>query len=146
FSVMRCQPLRRALGLMNNRINMQLKLRTETKDVLASGTLITFGSEESIFELTHNGECLTLRVKFVDEDGKNWKEHRETKFDPVSATEGRFTFFNFNNNLGVYTTKPAYIGDIGGRELFFQYKIDDMTESVSKVIFYTFYLGGSVNG
>ncbi|HIF9507353.1 TPA: DUF6864 domain-containing function [Photobacterium damselae] len=129
---------------------MTLKLKTETKDILYSGSLITFSHDETIFELNHNDEELRLRVKFVDEQNKHWKEHGRVLFEPIdaieNATDGRITFFNFNNPLGVYSNKPMLLGDIGGRRLYFQYKIDDMTESTSKVITYTFYLGESVNG
>jgi len=129
---------------------MILKLKTETKDVLYSGSLITFLNEESIFELTHNDENLTLRIKFIDEKDKHWENHGRVLFEPLNAienaTDGRITFFNFNNPLGVYSTKPVPLGDIGGRYMYFQYKVDDMKESASKVLIYTFYLGGSVNG
>lgn len=119
-------------------------IKSETSEVLATGSFFTYGEEESSIHLQHKGEKITLFIKFIDEDGKDWKNHREQFFDAIDEQSARITFKNYTNNLGVFTLKPLKLGTIGRRELFFQYKIDDLQNSDAKLVFYTFHLGAEV--
>ena len=106
-----------------------------------SGSLITAGLGETSYVLNHNGEELTIILNFVDDNDKTAKLRREVEL--VDSTTAKFTFFNYKNALGTYSTEPLPLGSIGGRELIFQYRIDDL-QSLSKLVFYTFYLGKEV--
>lgn len=120
---------------------MNVKITSNDKDVLCSGSVITFGLGETRFDIHHNNEELGFIINFIDEEGDDAK--RRNNFEIISDTLGKLTFYNYKSSSGIYTTKPAYLGTIGNRELYLQYRIDNL-ESNSKLLFYTFYLGTEV--
>ncbi|OUL58799.1 DUF6864 domain-containing function [Pseudoalteromonas ulvae] len=122
-----------------------LNIKSQSSDVLATGSFITFGNEESSLCLEYQNEHITIHLKFVDEEGKNSDSDRRKEFDVLGDQEARFTFYNYKTGLGAFVLQPMDLGSIGNRKLYFQYKIDDLHNSPSKLVFYTFHLGSEVN-
>lgn len=122
-----------------------VKIKSHSSDILATGSFITFGDEESSLCLEYNNENITVYLKFVDEDGKDKDSDRKKEFEVVGELEARFTLYNYKTGLGAFILKPMHLGSIGGRELYFQYKIDDLHNSPSKLVYYTFHLGAEVD-
>ena len=120
---------------------MSIKISSAGKEIFYSGNIITFGLGESRFDLHHNGEDLSFIFEFVDEEGTDVKMRRD--FELVNETTGKIIFYNYLSPHGSYTKEPIVLGSIGKRQLFLQYRIDNL-ESKSKIFFYTFYLGEEV--
>lgn len=121
-----------------------VSITSESTQVLATGSFITYCGEESRIHLHFNNEDIYLNIKFVDEEGKSSESDRKKEFEAVGEAEARLTLYNYKGALGTFLLQPMNFATIGGRELLFQYRVDDLYNSLSKLVFYTFYLGREV--
>ena len=120
----------------------KISITSSGKEIFHTGNLITFGLGETKFDLHHNGEELSFIFEFIDNKAVDAKPKRT--FEAISDTVGKLTFLNYKSSAGTFTIEPIYLGSIGKRELFLQYRIDDL-QSNSKIFFYTFYLGEAID-
>lgn len=126
-------------------MDADIKITSQSSEVLTSGSFITFRNEESSLCLSYKGETIIFKILFIDEEGKDTEKDRKKEFEVINDNEARFTLYNYKSGLGTFVLEPMLLGTIGDRELFFQYRIDDLHNSPSKLVFYTFHLGGEVS-
>ncbi len=116
-----------------------VKIRTGGTEVIASGTVISFGKSPIEFEFDN----LKLIFEFHDDIlGTGVKETR-VEGAPVDNNTLKLTLHNFNNPLGAGSTKPVPLGVLGGRKLFLQYRVYSLGDA-DKTLQYTIYLGEGV--
>lgn len=102
--------------------------------VIGSGTLISFGNDDVVFEF--GTENLTLKVILSFENNGG-----EIKLDAksLSTTDLRFTLFNAISVLGSGPLVPIGIGELNGKKLFISFRVYTIDDSDQRTIHYTFY-------
>jgi len=121
-----------------------MKIKTGDKDVLETGSVISFGKEPVEFTLNDplSGD-MVLRLVFVDDQSKTIFE---VQTELINQTTLEFRLINFNVITGIGNAEPISLGTLAGRRLFFNYRVYSLNNSDMKTIHYTFYLGEVVNG
>ena len=118
-----------------------IRITSGDKEIFFSGSVITYEMQDTTINLEHNGEALKFIFKFEDKSPDH--PERGIGLEVASPTIGIITFYNYTSSNGTFSTQPINLGSIGGHELYFQYRIDDL-QACSKLFFYTFYLGQEV--
>jgi hypothetical protein len=117
----------------------QVTIKIDDNDVLANGS-ITARPDQSVFFQIDN---LTLKMVFENTDGGGDKPDVTSTIE--SDTLLTLKFVNFTNPLGV-----SYLADLGffdGRTLGIMLTVHSVgSEHHTKLINYTLYLGGPVDG
>jgi hypothetical protein len=113
------------------------RIRSGGKDVLASGTVISFDMNPVEIELPDVNFKLVL--EFYDEEGKLDVRSEGSMVDEHTA---KLKLFNFKNPLGTGNTVPIQIGSIGDKKFYVALMIYSVSKT-NKTIHYTFYLGGA---
>lgn len=125
--------------MTNNPIN--IFITSDDRNLVASGTFITFPVGDSIINIDSNEEPLKFVFRFFDDE-----TDKSTRVVPdiKSKSTLELRLFNFNNELGNFNLEPAKIGTVYNRELFFSYFINSLGATRMKKITYSFYLGKEV--
>jgi hypothetical protein len=119
-----------------NQLALPVKLRTSEKDIIASGSVHTFASD--------NLEISIAQFKFIF-NFINDTEPQRINF----RNDGDYTLildlYNFTNSLGSGTTSPYQIGHLMDRKLYIGFMVYALNPTSSKTVHYTFMLGESIN-
>jgi hypothetical protein len=109
-----------------------LQIKTASRDVVATGTVITADNKNLEFQVADIQIILTF-----DTDGG------EPRFGSASAIGSTLTLplFNFNNPMGSGTNAPIEIGKLHGRKLLLSFAIHALTPDSVKTVHYTFMVG-----
>jgi hypothetical protein len=116
----------------------QFKILSGDKEVFQEGTVITFNNEGIIFEIKD------IKVKLSFENDTSIKKpsmKAENSEDKILT----FKLINFNNPLGIATTKPLQIGTITGRTLFLNFSVHTIGNTAQKTVHYTYYFEKEAN-
>jgi len=112
---------------------MDLKLQVGGCEVVASGTVV--GNPQQPIEI----ELQNLHLRLDFETDKENKEQR-VSITTLTSTELQLKYINFNNPTGTGNKNPIHLGTLGGKELYFNYRIYALNDEVGKSVQYTFYL------
>lgn len=109
------------------------RIKTGDYDVIASGTVITFGDQPTEIFF---GETQKLSLKFVF-----LTEGIGMKMESVQANENslELRLFNFNQGLNQGNLEPIRIGDENGKEVFLSFRSSRLNQSASRTLEYTIY-------
>lgn len=107
------------------------------KDVIASGTVHTFGSE--------NLEIVRGELKFIFEF-KNDSGTPRLQGEALSTTTLKLMLYNFDNPLGAGTNNPIEVGTLQNRKLYITFTVYAFNPSSVKTVHFTFFLGESISG
>ncbi|WFR64293.1 hypothetical protein P9222_09030 [Paenibacillus amylolyticus] len=112
------------------------KILSGQTEILSSGTLITYDENplKFIVEL-EAGFKLKVNMVFIDNDDST---DLDAEFDE-EAEEINLFFYNFDSPFGTGNSKPIPIGTLDNKKLFFNFRLNSITESKSKIFQYTFY-------
>lgn len=116
-----------------------LGISYEDKEVLSSGSLITFGSGPTTLALNFGGDHLRVIMEFSGDETSYEKQKIDAKVEGPDAV--RLHFINYNNPLGTFTGEPHRLGTVAGREVWLTYFIAGLQGSKSKHLTYTFFIG-----
>lgn len=123
---------------------MTVKLKVGSFDVLDTGVVNSHNDLPVEFHLTHKSENIICRMVFSerekDEDGK-YISNRHSKV--ISPNELEFNLSDWKIPTGVALPDPLDIGSIGGRELHLLIRIYGNNANDSRMISYTWLLGGT---
>jgi len=114
----------------------------EDKDVIASGSILTFGPASTVFHIKVADDHMNIAVTFADEPATPNKPNIKSEVVPPDTL--RLTFVNFNSVLGGHTTKPLELGTISDRRVWFIYRVVHLQNTPTKELHYTFYLDREV--
>lgn len=111
----------------------EIKISTDKKDVIFSGTVFQFEKEDVIFHIP----SLEFRLSFVSDDGN---PRAEGKYDNEKQ-EFCIQLYNYDNSLGVGLTKPMNIGSINDKKLYFICRVTTLSkQKENHLIHYTFFV------
>jgi Domain of unknown function (DUF6864) len=120
-----------------------MKIITGGKEVIGSGTVISFGTESVQFVIDDKPKDMTIEFKFIDDPSVKGSITESKIIDESSLV---MTFKNFNNSLGTGNVEPISIGTSNNRPLFLSYRIYALGSKGMKTIHYTWYLGEAIDG
>ena len=112
---------------------MELKIKSGGKDILHSGSVMSYEENTIVIELSSE-----MTMEFIFEEDPNRGESIESRFIPITPTYMKVFFVNFNSGLGAGSTTPVPLGDIDGRNLYMNYRISRLGNT--RNLEYTFYL------
>ncbi|WP_396137358.1 DUF6864 domain-containing function [Flavobacterium sp.] len=117
-----------------------MEIKVGNYEILTQGTVISIIDEPIDFFINEDAKGFIIRFIF-----KNDPEVTEKKINVESyETNGaKFTFINFNNNLGTGSFKPITVGTFNKRELLFSYRIYHL-EGAGQTMHYNWLLGKEV--
>lgn len=127
------------MTLKDNQSNQErnmLKITTGKRDVIETGSVISFNDEPIEFALPTRDSDLTFTIIFDTPTSTTeigWKK------EIVNETKVIIRLINFDSQIGVGFLKPEQIAIIGGRSLYialFARKIN-----LLRSLQYTFYIG-----
>ncbi len=111
---------------------MPVRLRTSGKDIIASGTAITFHNDNLEVHIAQ----FVFIFNFINEGTE-----QKINFRSEGPTRLVIELFNFNSSLGTGSSSPVKLGTLVNRELFLTFVVTSFSPSASKVVHYTFMLG-----
>lgn len=111
---------------------MQVQIRTNGLDVLASGTVITADNKDLEFQL----DTIRFVFSFLSDNGATRMEA-----GPQSTSTLYLILYNFNNSIGSGTTAPMPVGNIRGRKLWLSFMVYSINTESTKTVHYTFLAG-----
>lgn len=111
------------------------KLFSGGKEIISSGTFISFSNEPSQLHFYYNNEEYILEIAFEGDQTK----HTNIYFGP-DGEKIKFTFKNFNNEVAAINIETAHFAIIENRPAYANFVITDL-KSLRKKITYTIYLG-----
>jgi hypothetical protein len=121
-----------------------------SKQVLASGTLLTFGDQAADFDVSLNNDVARVRFEFLTDGGEVRAQYLTEPASygapgakPPPATV-RLQFFNLGYLGGTFADGPIRLGTVGGSSLWILYEVVAIAgRNVGKKIVYTFWEGPS---
>lgn len=125
--------------MTNSQISSPITLKQKSvgKDIIASGSVHTFDNKN--LELDISG--LRLIFNFLTDSKGQRMEH-----ELIDEKSLQLNVFNFDNFLGTGTIKPIKIGTIDNRHLYLSFIVHSISKESNKLVTYTFFLGGNVDG
>lgn len=115
------------------------KIEIGDYEVLESGCVTSIQNQDILFSLSDN---IKIRIQFNSTDSKEQTMNLKLNDD---STELTVELSNFNNPLGTEFANAIEIGKFQGRKLSMHVKVIGMRDSMNRVVFYTFLLGGLIN-
>lgn len=112
---------------------MNISIKIGQHDVLASGSVIGDPHTPIFIEVQNLSICLRFETDMV-----NTEKH--VAITNQTSTSVELTFTNFNNPKGTGNRVPILLGKLGGKELYFNYRIYALDGEVGKLLHYTFYV------
>ena len=122
---------------------MNIKIFSGEKEIVDSGSVILFNKDSNLEFDVKNAEYnfnFTLKINFIDNGDEVTKGERNIKAK-IDGNIINLTCYNFNNTLGTAPVSPYNLATIGGRELYLNFIVYQLSEDSSKHIIYTFYSG-----
>ena len=117
-------------------VENKLRIKSGIYDVLESGSVISVN--EDPIEFYFKG--LVFTFKFTHNTDISGSKVIATNRDDSKGIS--FEFINFNNPTGNGTKEPVLVGWADGRNLYLSYRISFKAIGYSRIIHYTWYLGG----
>lgn len=118
--------------------NKNVKISVGDYDVYASGSVVGILGQPISFSI----ESLLYTIEFVTDINQ---PKLTVKTELISKTHLKIVFINFDDTLGSGNITPIKYGNIGDRELLFQYRIYTLREDAGKMLHYTWLLGKNIN-
>lgn len=116
-----------------------LKIKSGDKDLIASGSMMTFDGDDIQIEIGNKEGPLLLILRFAkDEENKEVRKASEVKDQKTL----QITFYNYKDTR--FTTIPWNIGTLYKRKLYIVYHIEPMHNNEMRNITYSFFLGEEV--
>lgn len=121
---------------------MDVKVESQSVDVIASGTVIAFIHEPITISIGPPTDRLNIIIVFeiattpFPIPGSTKPEVRSEILNPSTL---RMTFKNVYAQAGYGTVNPFSIGTIEGKQVYMQYRIYDLGGTSDKMLHYTFY-------
>ena len=112
---------------------MEVKIKIGEYEVLAAGSVI--GNPQTPLQI--DIENLSLRLVFDTNKENLEKQVTVTNQTPTSL---ELTFINFDNPSGTGNRVPIHLGTLGGKALYFNYRIYALDGDSGKLLHYTFYV------
>ena len=113
----------------------KIKIETGKFEVFDTGTVISANNEPVDFSFSG----LTFRLIFQSDPGSPIMRVAAEQFG-AGKNGLAITFVNYDNSLGVGNKEPLKVGQIGGRDLYLNYRIYSLQPEFDKLIHYTWYL------
>jgi hypothetical protein len=119
--------------------NHNMKIQVGNKDVLESGSVITFDHSPVTLYLN---DSITVRIIFNEIDSKE----QTINYSALTSNLLEITCTNFHNSAGVGPSDLVEIGFLHNRKLYFLFRTSSFRnkEDKSLTIHYTFYLGDKI--
>ena len=114
--------------------------------MLASGTLMTFGDQQTDFDVFVGGDLARITFEFLEDSGEvrsNYLTEPPQENSPYGwgPPTFRLQFFNLRYS-GTFTDGPIRLGTVGGNSLWLVYEVTPaVLRRVGKRIAYTFWEG-----
>ena len=122
---------------------MNIKIFSEEKEIVDSGSVILFDKNSDLkFDIksTEYNFNFTLKFNFIDNGDEVTKGESRIK-TKIDGNIINLTCYNFNNSLGIAPVSPYELATIGGRELYLNFIVYQLSKESSKHIIYTLYFG-----
>ncbi len=109
-----------------------VNLMTDSKEIIASGTVFQFENENVIIKI----DDINIKMGFEDDGNKKPALIREYQ----DGKNVKFRFINYDSKLGVGLSKPIYLGKLDNRDFYFICRASNLGDSTgNRMINYTFY-------
>ena len=122
---------------------MNIKIFSGEKEIVDSGSIILFDKNSDLkFDIksTEHNFNFTLKFNFIDNGDEVAKGERNIKAK-IDGNIINLECYNFNNTLGTAPVSPYKLATIGGRDLYLNFIVYQLSEESSKHIIYTIYFG-----
>lgn len=113
-----------------------VKVKTSGKDVIASGSVNTFSSDNLEVQIAQ----FKFVFKFITNGSDQKIEYRSSGPETLVLD-----IYNFNNSIGTGLKTPVKLGTLMDRELFLGFMVYTLSPTDSKLVHYTFMLGDKVS-
>lgn len=117
--------------------NINVRIASAGKEVISTGTVNVFDQKDLQFTF----DDMKIVMEFIDDKGE-----QKLNGEAIEEKTLKLTLHNFNNSLGVGTTKPLVIGSINSKKLYMSFVVYSLSSDSLKTVHYTFYLGEEVDG
>lgn len=128
-----------------------IKITSSGKELLSSGSFMSFDEKETVLEVSRGGDHLNLIFNFIHDP--NIKGYN-TDFQAVGPDTLRLNLTNYKGPLGMYLKEPVEIGTFNNRRIYLNYYVTSPlsrpipTEAGQrikvKVVHYSIFLGENV--
>lgn len=122
---------------------MNIKIFSEEKEIVDSRSVILFDKNSDLkFDIKNKEHNFNFTVKFnfIDNEDEVSKGRSSIK-TKIDGNIINLTCYNFNNREGTAPVLPCKLATIGGRELYLNFIVYQLSEETSKHIIYTLYFG-----
>ncbi len=116
-----------------------MKLFVGDYEVMESGTVVGIYGQPVSFHI----ENLIYTFEFITDAAQ---PKLTLKTEVVSNTHLKVIFYNFDDTLGAGNIAPIKFGNIGDRDLYFQYRIYTLRGDSGKLLHYTWLLSKKNEG
>ena len=107
-------------------------------DVLSAGCIMSIDGQDIVFTLSAE---MKARIRFLSSQ----ESKQSVKAKIGESNELQIELTNFNNPLGTELAKPVEVGTYNGKKLLLHLRIQGMSKSKNRVVFYTWLLNDNVN-
>jgi hypothetical protein len=117
----------------------------EGQSVLSHGTLVSYAKQEiDIYPFSPSDEIYRIQLVFKEEPGAN----PSYRIAIVGDRHISVTFVNFDRGISAATSQPIYVANYGQEKLLLNIasSLVGQGETGTRILSYTFLLGGSVDG
>jgi hypothetical protein len=116
---------------------MDVKVESQSVEVIASGTVIAYAGEPIKISFGPSADRMNIIIVFKDEAAK--VSESGVKANIIDSNTLQLTFLNVNAQMGYGSTKPFSIGTIENKRVYMQYRIYDIGIGCDKMFHYSFY-------
>lgn len=121
---------------------MDFGIKAGTKEIIDSGSFITFGKEPTTITMTKRSEKFSVGFIFEEKIGAKQEIKIDSKkYEKEDHVKITLNLINFNNALGSGLGSPLGIGYFDNKDhLFLHLWVKKLGDSESREVNYTFYL------
>ena len=115
---------------------MTAKIESSNKEVIFSGSFITFSKGDNTISFDYGGEKFKFILSFSTDDSKKprFEYAPNDKKDTLLMK-----FYNFENSLGTGSTAPLEVAENKGSKIYLHLIVYSLNENIKNVS-YTFYI------
>ena len=113
----------------------QTQLFSKNKEIVSSGSVISFIGEPITLKLFDDDRQVVVLQFCFQKDVENKQQYMQTA---ISGDTLIFTLTNFDNPLGVGTTKPIDFAKYKGKKLYIHFRVTNLTDS-DRTLHYSIY-------
>lgn len=114
-----------------------MKIQVGCYDVLEAGCITSINGQDIVFTLNEN---MKARLRFLSSESE-----KQSVNASIENKELIIKLTNFNNPLGTELASPIEVGTFNDKKLFLHLRIQGMTKSKNRVVFYTWLLNDNIN-